>query len=172
MADLEDRYIVTVDDVEYDIRLAHRGSDFAIEYNGASHRVAVDKLTEKKFLLKIDNGSTEVDISRDGDGLDIFLEGKEMQVKVEPYNLAELRRRTGAALTGTEDKIIRAPMPGLVLSVAVKAGDTVKRGMTLAIIEAMKMENMIKSSTDGVVTEIFVSAGRAVDKNEKLLELE
>ncbi len=172
MADMEDRYIVTVDDIEYDIRLTHRGPDFVIEYDGTSHRVAVDKLTDKKFLLKIDNGSSEVDITRDGDGLDIFLEGKEMQVKVEPYNLAELRRRAGAALTGTEEKIIRAPMPGLVLSVAVKAGDKVKKGMTLALIEAMKMENMIKSPADGVVTEIFVSPGRAVDKNEKLLELE
>jgi biotin carboxyl carrier protein len=172
MVNSEDRYIVTVDEIEYDIRLTHRGSDFVIEYNGSSHRATVDKLTEKKFLLRIDKNSSEVDIARDGDCLDIFLEGKEMRVRVEPYNLAELRRRAGTALSGTGEKIIRAPMPGLMLSVAVKAGDKVKKGMTLAIIEAMKMENMIKSPADGVVAEIFVSAGRAVDKNEKLLELE
>jgi biotin carboxyl carrier protein len=172
MTQFENRYVVTVDDEEFDISLRKAGDGLQIDYKGKTYNVAVDKLGDKKVLLKIDAGSSEVDIFRNGRGLNVFLEGKEMVAKVEPYNLAELRKSAGSALKDVEDKVVKAPMPGLVLVVNVKRGDIVKKGMTLVIIEAMKMENMIKAAHDGKVKEVFVISGKAVDKNEKLLELE
>lgn len=67
---------------------------------------------------------------------------------------------------------IKAPMPGLVLSIAVEAGQTVHKGDSLLILEAMKMENIIKSPNDGVIKKITVTKGAAVDKGEVLLEFE
>lgn len=64
---------------------------------------------------------------------------------------------------------VKAPMPGLVLSIKVEAGQEVKKGDPVLILEAMKMENVIKSPTDGVVKEIKISERDAVDKNQTLI---
>lgn len=64
---------------------------------------------------------------------------------------------------------VKAPMPGLVLSVLVAEGDEVKKGDSLLVLEAMKMENMIKSPTDGIINKIEVKQGNTVEKNELLI---
>lgn len=65
---------------------------------------------------------------------------------------------------------IKAPMPGKVLSILVEEGQWVEAGQDLLILEAMKMENVIKSSQKGQVKNIHVKAEEAVDKNQKLLD--
>lgn len=64
---------------------------------------------------------------------------------------------------------VKAPMPGLVLSVLVAEGEEVKKGDNLLVLEAMKMENMLKSPTDGTVKSITVKSGDKVEKNEVLV---
>ena len=66
---------------------------------------------------------------------------------------------------------IKAPMPGLVLEIAVEVGQSVVKGDKVLILEAMKMENVIKASGDGIVKVIHVSKGTAVDKGQLLIEL-
>ena len=67
---------------------------------------------------------------------------------------------------------VMAPMPGIILEVRVKPGDSVKKGDTLVILEAMKMENAILSPKDGVVQNILSLTGETVDKNKLLIEIE
>jgi biotin carboxyl carrier protein len=67
---------------------------------------------------------------------------------------------------------IESPMPGLVLKIGLKAGDEVVKGDVLMILEAMKMENIIKSPGDGIVKHIYVKEGETVAKKQLLLELE
>lgn len=172
MAELVDRFITTVEGKEFDLTLYKEGKKYFVEYNGDRHEVTVDQIDSTKFLFRIDADSSEVDITPSNGIYDIFLEGQDMHARVEPFSLAELRKRAGSALEGPADLTIRAPMPGLVLKAAVAPGDEVRKGETLAIIEAMKMENMIKSPFDGKVKEVFVEPGQAVDKNDKLMELE
>lgn len=64
---------------------------------------------------------------------------------------------------------VKAPMPGLVLNVLVTEGDEIKKGDNLLVLEAMKMENMIKSPTDGVIKKIEIKQGNKVEKNELLI---
>jgi biotin carboxyl carrier protein len=81
----------------------------------------------------------------------------------------------GMGLTdGTAQKLnnIKAPMPGLIQSVAVSEGDLINKGDTLLVLVAMKMENMIKSSGTGVVKSLKVSSGEIVEKNQVLLEFQ
>jgi len=66
---------------------------------------------------------------------------------------------------------INAPMPGLVLQILVGPGDEVKQGDALLILEAMKMENIIKSPGDGKIGQIAVSKGQAVDKGQVLIRM-
>ena len=67
---------------------------------------------------------------------------------------------------------VKAPMPGLVLSILVEPGQAVQKGDPLLILEAMKMENVLKAASDGVVKSISVEQGAAVEKGFLLLEME
>jgi biotin carboxyl carrier protein len=69
-------------------------------------------------------------------------------------------------------KELKAPMPGLVLDVLVKSGDTVTIGQDLLVLEAMKMENSIKSPQEGVIDEISIQKQDKVEKNQILLSFE
>ncbi|MBO9675992.1 MAG: acetyl-CoA carboxylase biotin carboxyl carrier protein subunit [Sphingobacteriaceae bacterium] len=65
---------------------------------------------------------------------------------------------------------IKAPMPGLVLKVLAEENTEVKKGDNLLILEAMKMENILKSSTDGVIKNVLVKQGDKVEKNQVLVQ--
>jgi len=76
-------------------------------------------------------------------------------------------------LNGVAGKLaleIKAPMPGLVLSINVTEGQEIKKGDSLLVLEAMKMENMLKATTDGVVKKIFAGKGDKVEKGQVLIE--
>ncbi|MEA4845793.1 MAG: biotin/lipoyl-containing protein [Clostridiaceae bacterium] len=66
---------------------------------------------------------------------------------------------------------ITSPMPGTILSINVKAGDTVKKGQVLCILEAMKMENEIMAGADGTITSVAVSQGDSVNTGQVLFAL-
>ena len=68
--------------------------------------------------------------------------------------------------------IVKAPMPGLVISILVGQGQSVQKGDPLIILEAMKMENVIKASGEGVVKAVNAHKGLAVEKGHTLLEFE
>ena len=82
-----------------------------------------------------------------------------------------IREMTGGAEEETE-KVVTAPMPGLVVRVEVEVGQQVTAGQGVAIVEAMKMENELKAPADGTVARIEVEAGQTVDKGAVLLALE
>ncbi len=81
--------------------------------------------------------------------------------------------RMGLADVGTK-KItdIKSPMPGLILEISIPQGASFKEGDTLLILEAMKMENVIKAEADGVVKKILKNKSDAVEKGEIIIELE
>ncbi|MFC5409054.1 acetyl-CoA carboxylase biotin carboxyl carrier protein subunit [Larkinella bovis] len=82
--------------------------------------------------------------------------------------LLEQMGMSAASRTRVND--IKAPMPGLILSLSVQAGDTVQKGDTVLILEAMKMENVIKSPADGTIKTVRISRGQTVEKNQVLVE--
>ena len=83
----------------------------------------------------------------------------------------ELLEKMGIDPTaGSKVSELKAPMPGLVLNIIETAGKEVKKGDPLLVLEAMKMENVIKSPADGVIKKVSVETGNAVEKNEVLVE--
>jgi len=84
---------------------------------------------------------------------------------------AAVARQAGAADHGQSSGEVAMPMPGLVLSVAVKAGDQVKRGQPLIVVEAMKMEHTLRAPRDGVVTRVTASPGEKADAGRVLVEI-
>ncbi len=77
---------------------------------------------------------------------------------------------TAAPVAGAGEKV-QAPMPGTILDIKVAVGDTVSRGQTVVILEAMKMENDIVASCDGKITSILVSKGDTVNSDDVLVTI-
>ena len=86
--------------------------------------------------------------------------------------LQQLVQQLGFSTTAAAaDSDITAPMPGLILSISVDVGDIIEAGTPLLVLEAMKMENVIKATGPGKVKAVHVTQGQAVDKRELLIEL-
>jgi len=110
------------------------------------------KAAEKSFLVKVD-------------GIKYLFNAK------DKYD--ELLHSLGMdAMVNVKVSDLKAPMPGLVFEVSVEVGQSVTKGDTLLILEAMKMENVIKSPTDGVIKSISVIKGETVEKNQLILNFE
>jgi acetyl/propionyl-CoA carboxylase alpha subunit len=94
-----------------------------------------------------------------------------------PLEALDERTRVIRELSGASGKPrgpahLTAPMPGLIVRVAVKEGDQVRAGQGLVVMEAMKMENELRASADGVVKRVAANVGTAVEKGALLLEME
>jgi biotin carboxyl carrier protein len=76
------------------------------------------------------------------------------------------------AKVGKKTNEIKAPMPGMVLRMMVKQGDTIAKGDGLLVLEAMKMENIIKAPADGVIKQLMVAERDKVEKNQVMIQLD
>ncbi|HFB99542.1 MAG TPA: biotin/lipoyl-binding protein [Phaeodactylibacter sp.] len=102
----------------------------------------------------------------------IKINGTPHKIKIEDH-YDQLVKQLGLSVASTQ-KVgdVKAPMPGLVLDVSVEVGQEVKKGDGLLILEAMKMENVIKSIGEGIVKSIHIEQGKAVEKGQLLIEME
>jgi biotin carboxyl carrier protein len=100
----------------------------------------------------------------------IKVNGNIYQISIEDQFDVLLKQLGLDNLTANKVLEIKAPMPGLVLKVLVAENAEVKKGDNLLILEAMKMENILKSSTDGVVKKILIKQGDKVEKNQILIQ--
>lgn len=135
---------------EWDV-INTKGDNYSIIKDNKSYNVEVlnVKPDEKSFLIKVD-------------GIKYSLNAK------DKYD--ELLHSLGMDnLASKKVADLKAPMPGLVLEISVEVGQEVVKGDTLLILEAMKMENVIKSPTDGVIKSISVSQSETVEKNQVIL---
>jgi biotin carboxyl carrier protein len=99
----------------------------------------------------------------------IQIDGRIYQVQISDAVDQQILKMNLKSKKSNQLKELRAPMPGLVRQVNVKVGDQVDAGDSLFILEAMKMENILKSPVNGTVSDIFVKPGESVEKNQILL---
>lgn len=135
---------------EWDIVEVKEGS-FHVIKNNKSYSVEIIKAepAEKSFLISVNGNKYQLNVR---DKFDELLKSLGM----DNLNAAKVNE-------------IKAPMPGLVLDIRVSEGDEVKKGDPILVLEAMKMENILKSPTDGTVKKINVKKGLAVEKNQVLI---
>jgi propionyl-CoA carboxylase alpha chain len=98
--------------------------------------------------------------------------GMDVMARVRSPRVAELARLMPVKLPPDTSKLLLCPMPGVITSVSVKPGDAVEAGQTLATVEAMKMENVLKAERRGVVSRVAASAGQSLAVDEVILEFE
>jgi propionyl-CoA carboxylase alpha chain len=97
--------------------------------------------------------------------------GCQIDATVLSARAAELLARMPPKAPPDASGLVLSPMPGLLVHLAVATGDTVKAGQDLAIVEAMKMENLIRSERDGSVREVFAGVGETLTVDQPILEL-
>jgi biotin carboxyl carrier protein len=102
----------------------------------------------------------------------VVTDGQPYAVRVQDERAARLAHASAAHRPGSGVSSVTAPMPGLVVAVHVEPGQTVAKGASLVVLQAMKMENELIAREDGTVKEVLVSPGQTVDQGQKLVTLE
>jgi propionyl-CoA carboxylase alpha chain len=103
-------------------------------------------------------------------GFDLAYRGVETRAHVYTQNEAAAARLMPGKRRADTGKAVRCPMPGLVVAIAVAVGQEVKTGEALAVVEAMKMENVLRAERDGVVKSIRVKPGDSLPVDAVILE--
>lgn len=153
--------------------------------NGQRYRIAIER-RDGRWLCRINHEPVDADVVEIGPGnYSVLLGGRCFDAHVDPSTPETLQvivgstrvevvfegtrrsgRRQGAAAAGRQP--VTAPMPGKVVRVLVKAGDTVVAGQGVAVVEAMKMQNEMKASRAGRVMTVTVQEGATVTAGEVL----
>lgn len=155
------KYTCIVGEHTYEIR---PGANQTIEVNGEPHRVDFQTIDEGAlYSLLIDNRSWQVLTERSGDEYRISIDGELYIVNVQDERTRKIQKALTRASKETGEFILKAPMPGLVRGIPVQTGQEVQKGQGLVILEAMKMENELRATRAGVIREIRVKPGDAVE---------
>ncbi|HEY0600942.1 acetyl/propionyl/methylcrotonyl-CoA carboxylase subunit alpha [Brevundimonas sp.] len=125
-----------------------------------------------QFRADLDGEPFTAEVARVADGFVIRHRAAKARVRVLTPAVAALYARLPEKQAADTSKLIQSPMPGLVVAIPVAVGQEVKTGETVAIIEAMKMQNILKAERDGVVKAVSAKAGDPVAADDVLVEFE
>jgi propionyl-CoA carboxylase alpha chain len=118
----------------------------------------------------IDEAPVAMHVRAIPNGFELAYRGSEVKAFVYTEREARYAHLMPAKKLSGSEKSIRCPMPGLVVSVAVSEGQEVKAGETLAVVEAMKMENILRAERDGTISKIRVKPGDSVAVDAVIME--
>jgi 3-methylcrotonyl-CoA carboxylase alpha subunit len=157
-----DEYSATLDAKTYDLKLAYHPHGWVLELDGAAHPLALVSKRGGEYAIRLDGTALHGTVRRDGELLHVFTGGQHYALHyADPMAHAGETEAAGGRLT--------APMPGKVVAVIARDGQTVKKGEPLVIMEAMKMEHTIAAPSDGLVEEILYAVGDQVADGAPLL---
>lgn len=146
-----------------------------IKINGEKILMDTVKINDSKFHLIHNNGSYTIELlnkDKAGKQMTILVNGIKQQITItDDFDLL-LQKLGMDKIAGTRMNEVKAPMPGLVLKIMISEGQEVKKGDPLLVLEAMKMENIIKSTGNGIVKKIVAQPKQVVEKNQLLLVME
>ncbi len=164
------KYITTVKDKEYIIEVINERH---IIVNGQALQVDFDAIHgQPVFSLLLEGRSFEGFVYSGEEQLEVLLMGRQFSIKVEDEREKRLRAAGGSSVSDAGEFHLKAPMPGMVVSIPVEEGQTVEKGQVLVILESMKMQNELKAPRGGKVHRIRVRAGESVEQKQTLLSLQ
>jgi len=163
--------IVFESEKNFELRVNQTNGEWTI--NGKKANIDIHEVNPNLFNLIIDGSSYNIEVvQNNGNSATKLLKVNGNQVSAElRTSLDELLNKMGmnkAQLDSIKD--IKAPMPGLILKIMAETGKSIKKGEPILILEAMKMENVIKSPVDGVIKKVLVKEKDSVPKNQVLIE--
>jgi biotin carboxyl carrier protein len=164
------KYIATIDGKEYVVELL---DDRQVIIDGTTYKIDFEAVSgQPVYSLIVDGKSHEAYVQEGEEDWQVLLRGRLYPVKVEDERERRLRAAAGGGVAEGGEYHLKAPMPGLVVTVSVEEGQEVKKGQVLLILESMTMQNELKSPRDGVVNRIRVKAGESVEQKQALLSVQ
>ena len=141
--------------------------------DGAEMRVRSDwKPGQPLARLVVDGDPLVMKVGKVPMGFRLRLRGADLRVLVRSPRAADLAQYMLEKLPPDTSKFLLCPMPGMLVRLAVAEGDAVVEGQTLATVEAMKMENILKAERSGVVKAVRATAGDSLKVDAVILEFE
>ena len=167
------RYTATLEGTRHELEFAERTPNAVkLKFAGQEYELDVRRIGPTSFSILAGNRSFDLDVVRDGD--DLVVSSRGAATRLTLVDASRRSQRAGAAGRGEiAGRIeLKAMMPGRIVNLLVAAGDDVAQNQGVVVVEAMKMENELKSPKAGKVMEIKVTPGQTVEKGEVLLVIE
>lgn len=164
-------FVVTINEEKNKISLLN---ETEANLNGEIVNYELQKIYNQTFIIRINNNIYEVSSRRISNEKFSFLVNGN---KIDLIARSELEERANKILEAAKSSLsssveINAPMPGMILKINKNNGDEINKGESVLILEAMKMENDLKSPATGRIKKLFVSVGNAVEKGDRLFSIE
>lgn len=144
--------------------------EYVLSIGGKEYKAEVKEITSEFARILVNEKEYKIEIKEFGRK---SVEISSVKRAETPISEAKLEKREieKPKIDSTDSGTIKAPLPGLILDVFVKLGDTVKAGQNLFVMESMKMENQIQAPHDGTVAKIYINRGDSVAEDDVLAEL-
>jgi propionyl-CoA carboxylase alpha chain len=169
-----DDWVVSLQGEEYRLCVAADPMGATVTFaDGLAHRIASDWAPGQSLArLTVDGAPLVMKVGKISGGFRLRLRGADLRVHVRTPRQAELAALMLEKLPPDTSKFLLCPMPGLIAKILVEVGDEVQEGQSLATVEAMKMENILKAERKGIVKSIKTTAGSSLKVDEVIMEFE
>ena len=163
------KYVTSIDGHEYIVDVL---DDHHISVDGVTYEMDFMQVGDQPVYSLVVNGeSVEAHVYPNEDLWQVLFRGTLFTARVEDEREKRLRAAMAGRVAEHEEFHLKAPMPGMVVSIPVQEGQMVGRGDVLVILESMKMQNELRSPRAGTVSRVRVQAGARVEKKETLLSV-
>ncbi|MBL0929698.1 MAG: acetyl/propionyl/methylcrotonyl-CoA carboxylase subunit alpha [Alphaproteobacteria bacterium] len=169
-------------EAEFVVRLAGEDTAAKVEFADGAYRVTSGGETSVvttdwqpgRVLMEatVDGAALSAQVERNGAGFLLAHGGTNLPVLVLPPRVAKLRKLMPEKRAADTSKFLLSPMPGLLKTLPLQAGQEVKAGDELCVVEAMKMENILRAERDGKIAKLHAAAGDSLAVDQKIVEFE
>jgi biotin carboxyl carrier protein len=160
-------FIVTIDEEKFVINTS---DSRRVKVGDIEYKLDISQLSDHTYSLKLGNEIFQITTTKLGNNKYSFLiDGHYFESFVRTKLEEETENILKSNLNSNNEIKIISPMPGMILRVNKKVGDKVTKGESLILLEAMKMENELKATEDGIVSDILIEPGKSVEKNQILI---
>ncbi len=163
------KYVTMVEGREYLVDII---DDHRVSVDGEIYQVDFMQVGDQQvFSLVVNGKSVDADVYPNEDAWQVIFQGNLFSATVEDEREKRLRAAMGGRVAEHEDYHLKAPMPGMVISIPVEEGQMIHKGEVLAVLESMKMQNELRSPRDGKVIRLRVKPGDRVEHKETMLSV-
>jgi biotin carboxyl carrier protein len=163
------KYVVEVEGKEFEVEIL---DEKRVRIGDRILQVNFESVNDQPvYSLIVDGKSYEAFVYPGEEDWQVLLRGRLFPVKVVDERERRLRSAAGGGVAQTGEFQLKAPMPGLIVSILVEEEQQVEKGQVLVILESMKMQNELKAPRAGVVRHIRIKPGETVEQRQVLLAL-
>ncbi len=169
----DDNWVVTLDKMQTSVKVMELSNEFTVKAEAWQHKIITGwKVGSPQFKALIDNEALTVEVDYKSVDVKLSFRGASHTISVQTPFAALLAGYMVEKIKPDMSNYLLCPMPGLVVSIDVTVGEKVETGQTLAVVEAMKMENILRAQKPATVKEILVDKGQSLALDSIILTFE